>query len=158
MINILLPFKIRKRMIGLLKSAGTREIGGILMGEHVSESVFRICDFTVQQQGGTWISFVRKMEESLKQSLRTFFKSTDFQYTRFNYLGEWHSHPSFSLIPSSLDQESMWEIVQDPSVGANFSILLIVKLAAGELAGSVSLFAPGFEVMTGELLLEGDTL
>ena len=157
MIKILLPSKIRKRMIGLLKSAGSREIGGILMGEHVSEGVFRICDFTIQQHGGTWITFVRKMEESLKQSLRKFFKSTDFQFTRFNYLGEWHSHPSFSLMPSNRDQDSMWEIVNDPSVGANFAILLIVKLEAGELAGSVNLFASGFDVMAGELLFEGDS-
>jgi len=60
-------------------------------------------------------------------------------------------------MPSNRDQDSMWEIVNDPSVGANFAILLIVKLEAGELAGSVNLFASGFDVMAGELLFEGDS-
>ena len=155
MIKILMPPELKKRLIKELRVAGSREIGGILMGEHVSEGVFRIRDFTVQQEGGTWITFIRKIEKPVKLSLRKFFRSTNFQYTRYNYLGEWHSHPpSFSLFPSIRDQESMWEIVNDPSVGANFAVLLIVRLEAAELKGNVSLFAPGFEVMNGELIWE----
>jgi proteasome lid subunit RPN8/RPN11 len=156
MIKILLPKELQKRLINQLTKAGTREIGGILMGEHVAEGVFRVCDFSVQQQGGTWITFVRKIEESLTQSLRKFFRKTNFQYTKFNYLGEWHSHPSFSLTPSALDQESMWEIILDQSVGANFAILLIAKLEHGLFVGSVYLFAAGFEMVSGQLIMEGN--
>lgn len=155
MIRILLPNELEKRLTAELQSAGTREIGGVLMGEHASEGVFRIRDFTVQRQGGTWITFVRKVEDSLKQSMRNFFRKNAYQYTKFNYLGEWHSHPSFALIPSLSDQRSMWEVVCDRNVGANFAILLIVKLEASELKGSVSLFVPEFDMQNGELILEG---
>lgn len=158
MIKILFTNDVKKRMIKELKNAGSREIGGVLMGEHVEEHIFRICDFTTQQQGGTWITFVRQIEKSLKFSLRKFFQDTNFEYTRFNYLGEWHSHPSFSLIPSRHDEQSMWEIVNDPFVGANFAILLIVKLEKDNLTGNVNLFVPGFSIMQGDLIFEEDSI
>jgi hypothetical protein len=48
-------------------------------------------------------------------------------HSRFNYLGEWHSHPSFSTIPSDKDIQTMQSIVEDPHVGANFLVLLVCK-------------------------------
>lgn len=154
MIKILLPHVLQSRLIKELKMAQVREIGGIIMGEHVEQDIFRIYDLTVQQHEGTWISFVRKIEDSLKLSLRRFYRNTGFNYEKFNYLGEWHSHPSFNLQPSSRDRDSMWEIVQDPYVGVNFAILMIVKLEQGRLAGNVFLFAPGYDMMPAELIME----
>jgi hypothetical protein len=64
-------------------------------------------------------------------------------YRRFNYVGEWHSHPSFEPEPSSRDDTSMREIVQDPKVGANFVALLIVKLDGnGSLLASMHAYLP----------------
>ncbi|WP_238651786.1 Mov34/MPN/PAD-1 family protein [Paenibacillus piscarius] len=155
MINLIVPIDIQERLTLALLNAGTREIGGVLLGEHTDEGVFRIHELTVQPQGGTIVTFVRKIEDSLRQSLRNFFHKTNFEYTRFNYVGEWHSHPSFSLTPSTHDKQSMYEIVNDPNVGANFALLLITKLQQGKLIGKVYLFAPGFEMVTGHLIMEG---
>lgn len=158
MINLLLPKHIERELKLELKAAGSREIGGILMGEHINEGTFRISDFTVQRQGGTWISFVRNIQKSLKQSLRYFFNKTKHEYTKFNYLGEWHSHPSFQLVPSTQDQLSMWEIVNDSAVGANFAVLLLVKLNQKEVEGNVTLFVPGSPMMQGNLIREETNL
>ncbi|ETT74126.1 hypothetical protein C173_10011 [Paenibacillus sp. FSL R7-277] len=155
MIKILMPYEMQRRLFKHLKMAAVQEIGGILMGEHIEDGVFRIWDVTVQHQGGTWISFLRKIDGSLRNSLQRFFLSTRQQYTKYNYLGEWHSHPSFALIPSSCDQDSMWNIVNDPLVGANFAVLLILKVQKENLAGNVFIFAPGYEMIPGELVLEG---
>jgi proteasome lid subunit RPN8/RPN11 len=154
MIQILLPEVLAARLEQELRDTGNQEIGGVLMGEHVREGVFRIADFTVQRHRGTWFSFVRLVQDSLKRALKNFFRSTNYQYTKFNYLGEWHSHPSFSLQPSRMDQQSMWEIVNDPDVGANFAILLIVNLKSKKLQGSVNIFTPGSPMIKGSLIRE----
>lgn len=136
-----MPREVRRRLEGALRSAGRREIGGVLMGEHVSEGIFRVKDLTVQRRG-TLASFVREVGAALTP-LRRFFRETGREYTRYNYLGEWHSHPSFPTEPSRTDSESMRDIVEDPAVGANFAVLLIARLGAGgELEASATTYLP----------------
>jgi hypothetical protein len=48
------------------------------------------------------------------------------RYRRFNYLGEWHSHPSFSVQPSFEDIESMTDIVENGNSTITFAVPLIV--------------------------------
>jgi len=142
-VRVLLPHDVRERLASALRDAGSREIGGVLMGEHVSEGVFRIKDLTVQRRGGTFASFVREVRAALLP-LRRFFVQTGHDYTRYNYLGEWHSHPFFPAKPSRRDAETMWRIVEDPAVGANFAVLLIARLGAGgEIEGSAWAYLPG---------------
>jgi hypothetical protein len=156
-LQILLPDKVEQRLIAALKEARNREVGGILMGEHIADAVYRIRDLTIQRHGGTLASFVRLVREIL-YPLKRFFHETGFNFTRFNYLGEWHSHPSFPLEPSSLDCETMWKIVEDPRVGANFAVLMIVQLGAGDqLEGTVTVYLPGRQMFKGKLVREEAT-
>ncbi|ARK26427.1 hypothetical protein SporoP37_16495 (plasmid) [Sporosarcina sp. P37] len=152
--KLILPRAIEQELKTELIVAGTKEIGGVLLGEHVSEGVFRISDFTIQRSGGTVVSFIRHIHQSLKNRLSDFFNNTKHNYTKFNYLGEWHSHPSFELTPSIRDRKSMRQIVNDPTVGANFVMLLLVKSNEGEVEGSVSIFVPGNPMFQGELIKE----
>jgi hypothetical protein len=100
-------------------------------------------------------SRITRVETAIAQSVRPMlaisgwllakrsYYRTQHDYTRFNYIGEWHSHPSFTPVPSRCDDNSMREIVQDPKVGANFVVLLIVKLHDGkELQASVHTYLP----------------
>lgn len=140
--RVLLPSDVAEKLESDLRDAASREIGGVLMGEHVSEGVFRIKDLTVQRRGGTFASFVREVRAALAP-LQRFFRETGHDYTRYNYLGEWHSHPSFLAEPSHKDSESMWRLVEDPAVGANFVVLLIVRLGAErKLEGSATVYLP----------------
>ena len=52
--QLLLPARILKRIRRELKSSGAQEIGGLLMGEHVREDVFRVVDISVQRYG--WVA------------------------------------------------------------------------------------------------------
>lgn len=141
MIQIRLPPDLRERIIAALCDAGLREIGGILMAEHTGTDEFTVRDLTIHRRG-TWISFIRTLTEAVL-GLRRFFERTQGAYTRFNYLGEWHSHPSFSTQPSSTDDASMRAIVCDETVGANFAVLVILKLDAnGALLGSAYTYLP----------------
>lgn len=150
--KILLPESIVQKLTLALKKSGSREIGGILMGEHLSEGVFRVKELTIQKHGGTCFSFVRQLKNILNP-LKHFFYETGYNYKKYNYLGEWHSHPEFSPEPSNRDSETMWEIVDDPEVGANFVVLMIVRLNKIELLeGTVTVYLHENQRLKGKLI------
>jgi proteasome lid subunit RPN8/RPN11 len=123
-----------------LMRAGSHEIGGVLGGEHVGPDEFDLVDFSVQRSGGNRSCFVRRPRQH-RRFLRRFFDRTGHSYERFNYLGEWHSHPSFEARPSAVDIVQMMNIVNDPDQSAMFAVLLIVRLdAPGELELSATFF------------------
>src|ERR1700741_5319800 len=88
--KILLTQAVIQRLRRELRSAGRREIGGVLMGEHVQETMFRIVDLSVQRSGGSAAHFVRDPSQT-QAALAAFFSRTSGDYERFNYIGEWHS-------------------------------------------------------------------
>jgi [CysO sulfur-carrier protein]-S-L-cysteine hydrolase len=152
--RLYLPPDLADRLMVALTRAAHREIGGIMMGEHLAEDTFRVCDLTVQHRGGTFTSFRRLLAGALGP-LQRFFADTEHHYRRFNYLGEWHSHPAFVPEPSATDHRTMRDIVDDPAVGANFVVLLIVRLdGEGQIVGTVTVFLPGGQVFQGELIQE----
>jgi integrative and conjugative element protein (TIGR02256 family) len=156
-VRILLPDPIAKRLRRELRQAGRREIGGLLMGEHVESEVFRLADISVQHSGGSRSCFVRHPHEH-RAELDRFFERTGGNYKRFNYLGEWHSHPSFAPVPSATDFETMQEIVEDPDVGVNFVVLIVVKLVGrNDLQISATAFHPGSPPVALDIVAEGQT-
>ena len=99
MLRVDLPHEWRMRLLDELIAVGRREIGGILMGEQLAPNHFRVADMTFQRRGGRAARFIRQARRALL-ALRMFFERTGYRYRRFNYLGEWHSHPMFSPTPS----------------------------------------------------------
>ncbi len=134
-----------------LSKAGKVEIGGILMGEHLRENEFKLCDLTIQRQGGSFASF-KRLVEHLTEPLRNFFIKTKRNYRQFNYLGEWHSHHSFSPYPSAQDNDTMYELINDRKFSGNFIVLMIVKLDCDEkVIGSVTVYQKNKPGYLGEL-------
>lgn len=150
--RITVTAEIQESLRQALTEAGKRECGGILMGEHVGVNHFAVRFLTVQKTG-TFASFVRSLSSTIK-ALKAFFKTKNNNYTRFNYLGEWHSHPSFSVLPSEKDHATMRGICMDDRVGANFVVLLIFRLQRGELEGSAHTYLPDGSVHNSILDLE----
>ncbi|MYZ42502.1 Mov34/MPN/PAD-1 family protein [Schauerella aestuarii] len=126
MVTISLPNNQRARLRTCLRRAGRREIGGILMGEQIAPNHFQIADFSVDSQTGTAAHFVRSPEHHA-EALERFFHKTGYDFKRFNYLGEWHSHPSFAIRPSFEDITSMQRLVHGER-DIDFSALMIVRL------------------------------
>ena len=152
--KLLVPHDIGVRLITALREADRREIGGILMGEHVSTNTFRVSDLTIQMKGGTFAAFLRLVEE-LIAPLREFFHRTRSDYTRFNYLGEWHSHHSFRLEPSECDRRTMIDMATDSDLGARFVTLLLVRLGvSSSLKCAVTVYTSDGFVREGEVLFE----
>ena len=156
--QLLLPPEIRQRLITALTKAAHREIGGILMGEHLAENVFRVKDLTIQRHGGGFAAFLRVVQDVV-EPLRSFFRATNNDFKRFNYLGEWHSHPSFVPEPSTTDHETMQGIIEDPKVGAHFVILLVIKLIEeSQLESSITVYQAGGRKFRGQLVQEEEEL
>ena len=87
--------------------------------------------------------FFTRLVDDIVKPLKRFFWRTGYNYRKFNYLGEWHSHPSFRPTPSRQDTQSMLEIVTDSDTGANFAILLIVRLKdVQEIEATATVFFP----------------
>ncbi|MBB2961932.1 Mov34/MPN/PAD-1 family protein [Methylobacterium sp. R2-1] len=126
MTTISLPPEQRAKLGRHLRRAGRREIGGILMGEQLEHDRFRIVEFTVDETSGTPAHFVRSPEHH-RAALDAFFRRTGADYRRFNYLGEWHSHPSYPVLPSREDVASMVDLVTGERDIA-FAVLLIIRL------------------------------
>jgi proteasome lid subunit RPN8/RPN11 len=155
MLNLILPVEISRTITTALEKAGRREVGGVLLAEHVGPDAFAVREITVQGRGAI-ASFVRLIEDALGQ-ITSFFRDSKRDYRRFNYLGEWHSHPSFEPEPSGRDDASMWEIVQDPKVGANFVALMIVKLdPASSLVASAHAYLPDGRKRRGTVTINTD--
>jgi [CysO sulfur-carrier protein]-S-L-cysteine hydrolase len=111
-----------------LARAGRYEIGGVLVGEHLAENLFRVADLSFQRSTGTESCFVRRPEEH-DAFLASFFERTGDDFRRFNYLGEWHSHPSFPACASTIDHRAMQIIVEDGPTAPLFAVLIVARLA-----------------------------
>jgi hypothetical protein len=124
------------------------------MGESLGADTFRIREITVQKHGGSFATFVRFVKDCLAP-LQNFFRTTENEFQRFNYMGEWHSHHSFELVPSMEDHKSMFEIIEDDRVGANFVVLFLVKLdAVCEVDGAVFVYVRNKVPYYGEVVWE----
>lgn len=155
MLTVSIPPEVQRTLRRALKVAGADECGGVLMGELLGPGQFVVRQLTVQG-GGRFASFIRETRSALR-ALSSFFRQSGHDYARFNYLGEWHSHPSFSVQPSMTDHQSMLDIVTDVRVGANFVVLLIFKLSRqGELEGSAHTYLPDGAFAPSILVLESN--
>lgn len=110
-----------------LQSAGDREAGGMLFAEQLAPGHFRVVDFSVDLSSGshTWFRRDPRLHEA---AFKAFFDRTGRDYGRFNYLGEWHSHPLLSVRPSHQDVSTMTELVANLQTEISFAVLLIVRL------------------------------
>ena len=142
---------VRTRLRRSLRAARRREIGGVLMGEQIEPGHFRVVDLSVDGETGGNAHFVRS-PEAHADALERFFQRTGNEFDRFNYLGEWHSHPRFPVTPSVQDAASMLELVHGER-GIDFAVLLIVRLDWWRsIASSCTLFRLGLQPSAVEIL------
>lgn len=136
-----------------LIQAGNCEIGGQLFGKQLAPSDFLVTDLVIQNRRGSYTRFFVDLLQAARDAIR-FFNNTKHQYTQHNYIGEWHSHPSFAVHPSRIDVTTMRRLVCDREFKGNFAVLMIVRLDNDHLTVGAWLFDPvGYEF---PILLEVD--
>lgn len=133
-------FEIEKsahaQMLNTLERFGEYEVGGMIIGYQKGRNYFRISDFTTADDTKIFnaASFIREPTKSLKKL------TIAFKRKNHSYLGEWHSHPRFSLYPSRGDFKTMKRILSDPDYSVDFSLLIISRLKNGNLEMAGFLF------------------
>jgi len=140
-VNLLVPRDVRVRLNDTVRAAGRLEIGGVLMAEQLAPGRFSLVDFTVDAEKGGAAHFVRSVDHH-REALAAFFDRTGSDFARFNYLGEWHSHPNHPPVPSTEDLRSMQGLV-DGERDIPFALLLIVRARWRRLLLSATLFQQG---------------
>lgn len=147
MIEVVLSAAVAAKLRRELRRAGDREIGGVLAGEDLGGGRFQVADLSVQRSGGGVAHFVRD-PRAHRRFMRRFLARNGNDYTRFNYLGEWHSHPRFPALPSGTDLRQMQALIEERGQPANFLVLLVVKLRrGGEIEGTAHAFRRGAPVL-----------
>lgn len=139
--HLILAADQKHKLVEALTQAGTKEIGGQLFGELLEPSKFLITDLVVQARPGSFARFMVDLFQAAREAMR-FFDRTAHRYANFNYIGEWHSHPSFAVRPSSTDVQTMRELVLEPDFPGNFAVLVIVRLDVDELTVGSWVFDP----------------
>ncbi|WP_417682771.1 Mov34/MPN/PAD-1 family protein [Roseibium sp.] len=124
-VQLVLPRAIVDRMKNMLARAADREIGGILMARQITPGQFEIVDFSVDELTGERAHFVRD-HVFHNTFLDAFFERTGYDYEKYNYIGEWHSHPRLPIFPSLTDLESMEDLVNGER-RIPFAVLLVVR-------------------------------
>lgn len=151
--SLIIPRHIARSLRRSLRSAGNNEIGGILLAEQLRADSFRLVEHTVDEQAGTSSRF-RRSETQHSIAREEFYERHENEFLKFNYLGEWHSHPSFAVRPSLTDCDTMQSIVGGDR-GLPFAVLLIVRLDYWfQLRGSVTVFRRDYEPSPMELIFE----
>lgn len=123
-INFKVTSEVEAKIERALRKSGDFETGGILIGRKVEDNSFEIVDVSVSDEDNKFsiASFIRGVKKS-DLLLRKHFKRKSGYY-----IGEWHSHPKFSLSPSRQDVATMLGILADDNYGVTFSILMITKM------------------------------
>lgn len=138
MIEIVLSKRCVTKLKRELKRAGTKEIGGVLAGQDLGDGRFLVLDLSVQRDGS--FSHFRRSSPKHHRFMQQFFERTGHDYQRFNYLGEWHSHPSFPALPSQTDFSQMQKLIEERDQNAQFLVLLVVKMPKSIIEASAYAF------------------
>ncbi|MEJ6389782.1 Mov34/MPN/PAD-1 family protein [Gymnodinialimonas ulvae] len=148
-LSLKIPSHQMAKMRTCLQKGGLREIGGWLVAEQLAPSDFELVGFTVDLEAGTYdrfASLLRKHDEKLDQIL----SENTSRSGRVDYLGEWHSHPTFQPIPSDIDVATMTKMVEDN--GPSFAVLLIVRLMhSASIQATLTTFQRGLSPKQGRM-------
>ena len=135
---------LASRLRRALRAAGSREVGGIVLAEQLAPAHFRVVELSLDLYSGSHASF-RRDPAVHQKAMDAFFEKTGREFNRFNYLGEWHSHPSFPVYPSRNDIDTMTDLVEHSRSEITFALLFVFRLRFWVwIDHSLTIFARGY--------------
>lgn len=136
--TIEIPKPISELLKRELEVMNQNETRGSFFAERVNGALFKVNDVYFSKKRGTF-SFIKMLiGDEYKKFQKNYHKKYFFEYEKYNYIGDWHSHPSFSCLPSSYD---IAEAIDDfKKSNANFIIQIIIKIENDKLVGNAFLY------------------
>ncbi|MEP1353723.1 MAG: Mov34/MPN/PAD-1 family protein [Tateyamaria sp.] len=135
-----------------LRKGGIREIGGWLVAEQIAPGEFELVGFTVDLEVGTHDRF-HSVPSLHTEQLDQLLALNGNRVGRVDYLGEWHSHPTFPPVPSEMDMAAMIDMVENS--GPSFAALVIVRLfGTARIEATLTTFQRGLPPVNGRLIID----
>jgi len=109
-----------------------------LFAKRLDDDTYEIDEVYLERRVGS-IAFVKLYNNHrYKRFQARYHKKHKFDYRKHNYIGDWHSHPSFECVPSGFD---MMEVEMDmQESNADFLIQVILKVERNLLVGNAFLY------------------
>ena len=109
-----------------------------MFAEKTGNEEYKIEDVYFESSVGNFAFVKLYNNKKYKKFCNEYFKRHMDDYENHNYIGDWHSHPSFSCYPSMFDKE---EVIKDLECSnAKFLIQVILKDDNNKLIGNAFLY------------------
>lgn len=136
--KIIIREEIADRILNQVRKYSPNETKGALFAHKIDDNTFEIEDVYFEKRIGSFV-FV-SLENSLryKKFQKEYDRKHHYDYRNHNYIGDWHSHPSFALFPSGYDSNEVVDELKESN--ANFLIQIIVQEKENKLIGNCFLY------------------
>jgi integrative and conjugative element protein (TIGR02256 family) len=124
-----LNIEVKQELLDELYNVGMhhypKEFGGLLVGYYADDYKTCFIETTIlpKKYKSSRYSFERG-KEGLKKKLTEYYSNDP----KLFYVGEWHTHPDSSTVPSGTDYKAMSEIAESDDVLIQNPILLILGI------------------------------
>ena len=110
-------------LIKMGKEHYPNEFGGFLVGHYTNNNKhLHIIDTILPQSFKSSKCSFERSSKGIEEKLKNYFKENPKKF----YVGEWHTHPDNSPIPSSIDISAINIIVNNPNSCLSNPVLLII--------------------------------
>lgn len=150
--KIIIPKKLTKKIFNQVKKCRLNETKGALFACKISDEIFEVDDVYIEKKIGSFAFVELVNNEKYQVYQKCYHEKNGYDYVNHNYIGDWHSHPSFELYPSSFD---MAEVKKDlKKSNAKFLVQIIVKISNEKLTGNAFYYDRRVTAKQIELIIE----
>lgn len=124
-LHVSMPELVWNEMVQLCVSSYPDECGGILIGEYnknLKQAKIKKIMASKNSTGGR-MNFLREAKETNNFLKKLWHFALGTKY----FVGEWHSHPNGTGSPSSLDDDSMYQVAKTEKCSCRRPVLIILN-------------------------------
>lgn len=136
--KIIMPKTISKKIYQRIKETSPNETKGALFAKKINDDLYEIDAVYFEKIIGTYAFVKLYNNEAYKKFQEKYHAKHLNDYETHNYIGDWHSHPSFECYPSSYDRLEVESDLQKSN--AKFLIQMILKNINQSLTGNCFLY------------------
>ncbi len=132
--EIIIPKKISLILIKQISKHSPLETKGALFAEDLGNDTFKIDEVYLEPKPGTTTFVKLYINQEYLSFQKNYHKFRKNNFSKYNYIGDWHSHPLFECLPSSYDVSEVEEDIKKSN--AIFLVQIILKVLKGRLVGN----------------------
>ncbi|HHX70090.1 MAG TPA: hypothetical protein GX708_18830 [Gallicola sp.] len=135
-----------------MKKYSPNETKGALFAKRIDDETFEIEKVYFEPNVGSFAFVKLYNNRTYKKFCKNYFDKHVGEYHIHNYLGDWHSHPSFSCTPSSYDVKEVEEDLKKSN--AKFLVQIILKDQNNKLVGNAFYYNENISAKKIDLIIQ----